>query len=369
MRFIFNLKCFEPMKKILALIPFLLCIYSLSIFAQSEGELTEGATFKYSVNKTMHQMPDSIMVFGTIKGKTTETLIVEKSVYSRDKYENQTKEIRYRVNKDHQLVPYRRILSQYDLEGRKTEKLLAKWDSTSNSYIENRKIVYQYPVNDICIETYYSLRNNNWEATDSTKSVSTFNGNQDPVETIFLEYQNNKWTNTSRVEFRYDGDYRILDKVYYQWINDAWEINYKNIYSYDIDPKRASVKKVDMSKTYPVEDNFGITPQGFPYTIKEVMDFSMVIKSTIPTIKTVVNEQPKTTVENKTSKPPKNQGFYINAGEDEATVSVFSLNGELLLTKQITGTKFIRMNSLSKGTYLVKITIDDNTVTRKLVLN
>lgn len=357
------------MKKILALIAISLCFWSAHIAAQNELELEEGASFKYSTNKTIHQMPDSIMVYGTIKGKTTETILVAKNVYTRDKFENQVQEIRYKIDKKNNLTPHRKISSTYDLDGRRTEKILAKWDSLSNNFVANRKIIYTYPVNDICIETSYSLRDQTWVAKDSTKSITTYNGNQDPIESIFLEYQNNKWTNTNKIEYRYDGDYRILDKTNYQWINDNWEINSKNYYSYDIDPKRAGVRKMDMSKTYPVEENFGLTPQGVPYTIKETMDFSMVTRSTIPTIQTVVNEKPKQSVEEKNTKPKKNQGFYINAGDDEATISIFSLNGDLLLKKEVTGTKFIKMNMLGKGTYLVKITIDDNTVTRKLVLN
>lgn len=356
------------MKNIAVILLSIIAFCASQAVAQNEAALAEGETFKYTSNKTTHQMPDSVMVFGTIKGKSTETLVVEKNVYTRDKFGNQVKELRYHLDRKHKLVPHRSISTQFDLDGRKTEKLFGKWDSLSNRFVENRKIIYNYPVNDICIESTYALRKNAWEIKDSIKTVTTYNGNQDPIEIIQLEFQNDKWTNTVKIAHRYDGDFRILDKNIYHWINDNWEIFSKQTYSYDIDPKRAGVRKMDMSKTYPVEINFELSPNGTPMSIKEVMDFTMVTKTSIPTIETVVNEKPKHTLDNKPIKENKNQGFYVNAGDDEATVSIFNLAGELLLKKEITGTSFVKMNTLGKGTFLVKITIDDNTVTRKLVL-
>lgn len=313
-------------------------------------------------------MVDSVLVFGTIKGKSTQTLLVEKNLYTRDKQGNQILEIRYQLDKSNKLKLHRRISCKYDIDGRRVEKTVAKWDSLNNCFVDSRKIRYEYPVNDIALEYRYSYIEKNWVLRDSAKSITTYNGNNDPVENIYLEYQNDKWTNTVKTNFRYDGDFRILDKTVYNWINDNWEIQSKQIYSYDIDPKRALIRKMDMSKTYPVEDNFELSPQGYPMIKKEFLDFSMVTKTGIPIIETVVNEKLKNNTENKPQKENKNLGFYINAGDDEATVSVFNQNGELLLKKEVTGTSFIKMNSLGKGTYLVKITIDENTTTKRLVI-
>ncbi|MBN1463230.1 MAG: T9SS type A sorting domain-containing protein [Paludibacteraceae bacterium] len=62
------------------------------------------------------------------------------------------------------------------------------------------------------------------------------------------------------------------------------------------------------------------------------------------------------------------EGFYINAGDETVMINMFSLGGKLVLTKTVKGTEYIDVNSLAKGTYIVKLTQNGKTVTKKLVL-
>lgn len=65
---------------------------------------------------------------------------------------------------------------------------------------------------------------------------------------------------------------------------------------------------------------------------------------------------------------PVTTGFYVNAGEAVATVSIYTLSGTLLLTKQVTGKDYVPVDGLSKGTYLVKIVLPQGVLNQKLII-
>ncbi len=51
---------------------------------------------------------------------------------------------------------------------------------------------------------------------------------------------------------------------------------------------------------------------------------------------------------------PATDAFSLNVGEQTITVSLYNLNGTLMLTKQVTGKDYINISTLSKGVYVVK---------------
>lgn len=59
--------------------------------------------------------------------------------------------------------------------------------------------------------------------------------------------------------------------------------------------------------------------------------------------------------------------FQINGINEPCRVSLFDLNGRLLLTKIIIPNEYISVNSLPKGAYLVKISTSVGVVTRKIL--
>lgn len=79
--------------------------------------------------------------------------------------------------------------------------------------------------------------------------------------------------------------------------------------------------------------------------------------------------EPSTSTSSVTAYPSSaTEGFYINAGDETVMINMFSLGGKLVLTKTVKGTEYIDVNSLAKGTYIVKLTQNGKTVTKKLVL-
>ena len=66
------------------------------------------------------------------------------------------------------------------------------------------------------------------------------------------------------------------------------------------------------------------------------------------------------------------QNITINFkdGSDESfTIAIYSLLGQKVFERQNTNNKTIEVQNFSKGTYLIKITKDSKTLTKKLIIN
>jgi hypothetical protein len=64
---------------------------------------------------------------------------------------------------------------------------------------------------------------------------------------------------------------------------------------------------------------------------------------------------------------PATDGFYIETGKKSMTISVYNLNGTIILTRQVTGNDFVNISSLPKGMYIVKLTTTEGTTERKMM--
>ena len=65
---------------------------------------------------------------------------------------------------------------------------------------------------------------------------------------------------------------------------------------------------------------------------------------------------------------PASSGFYINTGSTTSIpVSIYDLNGRLMLTKQVSDKEFISISSFRKGIYIVKIQTESGNFAKKLV--
>ena len=64
---------------------------------------------------------------------------------------------------------------------------------------------------------------------------------------------------------------------------------------------------------------------------------------------------------------PATDGFYIGLDGKNANVSIFNMNGMLVLSTTAVDKAFINISALTRGMYIVKITTDERTIERKLV--
>lgn len=61
-----------------------------------------------------------------------------------------------------------------------------------------------------------------------------------------------------------------------------------------------------------------------------------------------------------------NDGFYVNAGNSVAKIYIYDIGGDLIMSRKITGTSFVNVAQYGSGVYIIKITIGDKSITRKL---
>jgi len=66
---------------------------------------------------------------------------------------------------------------------------------------------------------------------------------------------------------------------------------------------------------------------------------------------------------------PATDGFYINAGEKSILVSIYDINGTLMLTKQILDKEFVNISAFKQGVYVIKIQTKKGKIVKKLVKN
>ena len=64
---------------------------------------------------------------------------------------------------------------------------------------------------------------------------------------------------------------------------------------------------------------------------------------------------------------PVKEGFYIDAVEGPATISIHNLSGIELLSRQVTGKSYVDMTGLPSGVYFVKITTSEGNLVKKLI--
>ena len=64
---------------------------------------------------------------------------------------------------------------------------------------------------------------------------------------------------------------------------------------------------------------------------------------------------------------PATDGFYVNGIEGTFLLTLFDINGRMLITEKVTDNKLISIGTLTKGIYVVKIITNEGTIERKLV--
>ncbi|HNW52391.1 MAG TPA: BACON domain-containing carbohydrate-binding protein, partial [Prolixibacteraceae bacterium] len=64
---------------------------------------------------------------------------------------------------------------------------------------------------------------------------------------------------------------------------------------------------------------------------------------------------------------PFSEGFYVETGNREATVSLFDLSGRMVLSEKITGTGYIETHTLGKGGYFFEIKTSSTMIEKKIV--
>ena len=94
--------------------------------------------------------------------------------------------------------------------------------------------------------------------------------------------------------------------------------------------------------------------------VNQWKDFTNIIETTTA-VSTVIDERINLYPN------PASVGFYINTGEKINTVSIYNLNGEMILSKEVIDNNFINISDLKPGVYFVKVQTENGIIVRKLI--
>lgn len=319
----------------------------------------QNPNFRFATTTTTNQVVDSIIAIGTatIPYVGTTSATVSKTICTLDNgYVSQ--ETNYFINLNNlSLSPVSKKTYTYTINNILDTSITAKWDTTLSVFIDSIKSEYIYPVNDICIEKIYKINGSVWQLSDSIKTVTTYNPNQDATEKITSASRDGVWVDSIKETSQYDASFRLTEKIISLYNGSAWENFKKTVLTYNVDNKTASAVLYD-------GDGVGWTPStfslnGIQATVNTTVHYSMINRTALPVIENAIEAV-------KTYPNPTVDGFYVNAGDSNVRVSVISVSGELLIEKEVTGTEYIRVNTIGKGTFLVKISSNGKSITKKL---
>lgn len=347
---------------------YLLMILALSL-GLSQLYAQTSTNFRFASTTLTHQVIDSIVTTGTaigvpIYGNYPLGQVI-KNKFTKDANGNILDQTDYYINVSAfptlTLDPVTKYTNTFDANDKMTTSITARWDKIGLQFIDSLKYECTYPVNDICIENIYKKVGASWVFSDSMKVVTTYNANQDPSEKITYASIAGIWVDSIKETNTYDVSNRLSTKIISIWNGSAY-INFKkSIISYGA--STGTIVLQDWSGSAWVNTVYTATVPGYgTYTVNTV---STVYHSTVNKTATPIIENSIDAI--KTYPNPTVDGFYVNAGDSKkVTVNVISVKGELLIEKEVTGTEYIRVNHIGKGTFLVKISSEGKSVTRKL---
>ncbi len=320
----------------------------------SFGQLyAQNPNFRFATTTTTNQVIDSLITIGS-SGHIS--VPVAKTINTVDNG-NITVETNYYINASMALAPTTKKTNTYDGNNMLSGSITAKWNSSLSQFVDSLQYDYNYPVNDVCIETIFKISGGLWVLSDSVKTVTTYNSNQDPTLKITYASIGGLWVDSLKEATVYDLSNRFTEKEIAVWNGSTW-VNFKKTeVTYNPDNKTANGTFYDWDGSTWIASTYSF--QLIPVTINATMTYSMVNKTALPVIENAIENV-------KTYPNPTVDGFYVNAGNDNVKVEIISVNGDLLLTKEVSGTEYIRVNTIGKGTFLVRLSTNGKSVTKKL---
>ncbi len=326
------------------------------------GQLSaQNSNFRFATSTTTNQVIDTIRAIGVAYnvpfiGTITDTVSLTANTIEDG---NIIIEKEFYINTNTQLLdPIQEKTNTYNGDNFITTSTIAKWNTSSSQYIDSVKYEYEYPINDLAIQSIYEINAGIWVLTDSVRIGTTYNANQDPTEKITsASSPTGLWVDSLKETTLYDASSRFTEKVVAQHDGSDW-VNFKKVSMvYSTDGKTSTAIFEDWDNGAWVAATFSF--EGFPATLTTTMSYSMVNKTAVPVIENAIE-----TV--KTYPNPTVDGFYVKAGVNEVKVEVITVKGELLINKVVTGTEYIRVNDIGKGTFLVRLSTGGKSVTKKL---
>ena len=235
----------------------------------------------------------------------------------------------------------------YNTNGNLDYRTTHVWVDTE--WILSRQTIYVYDENNNVIE---ADRREWYEQTwvPNIRFTYKYNSDNQEVEQLREIGPTGEYVNNTKIEFTYHGDGLKANNTFYFWTEEEWAPTASTEFSYD---DRENI--VYTLSLVPADDDWANSSQAFLYyrypspTSNPSLDDLM--------IKIVPN--------------PNDGNFTINIQDqfsDKHLIELFSMDGKSLFSKEIENNTSVNLNFLPDGTYLLKMTDGNRSLSKKLLI-
>lgn len=330
------------------------CAPAMNVCGQITAFMTSDARFNYIGGTASHQVIDSIVGVGTFPDG--EKAVVTRQTKTRNDMGFLVEETSWIIGPDGHMIPSIKKTNKIDKAGRPLESIFYNWDEDVEYFFDDMKYEYKYDDNGACvIKKYFQDEDDRWFLHDSTRFQTTYNSNMDPAEITTDKWYNGMWNTVQKEIYTYDKLHRIVGIDYYNWDNKSWNITTKKTMTYGEgeNANNAILKEMYWN---------GQMWKDMSHSVGKTQ-----LKGMTKTLYTTILTKHLTKANEET--PKKKQGFYINAGKEKAYIYIYDSKGKLLNKEKVTETKFINLGKYGSGTYTIKVTQRDRSVSRKIKIN
>ena len=288
--------------------------------------------------------------------------------------------------------------------------LVSEWDATANQWVASIRYDYTYDTNNKYKQILVSSWNKDtglWENT--MKYEFTYDANNQLTMTLVSMWMD-EWLPYMKDEYTYYNNGRLETDIHsilsYTTFPFQLVLDSKNEYSYDANGNITQdlVSKWDITTSQWIYYSKDINTYDLSFSVSDLIfpsGYSMIAFAYLISIPDVYNK-PLDDIEylwNKTITDwdkntktiyyyselngsgvndlkadeltiypnPVSEGFRLNNSEKNVQVSIYDLSGSLLFIKQISDDEYINVSTLSQGLYMVRVTTEKGSATRKFV--
>lgn len=298
----------------------------------------------------------------------------------------------------------------YNGNGYLTQVLVSEWDIATSQWVASIRYDYTYDANNnYTLILIYSWDKDTSQWENAMKHEFTYDASSKLTMTLVSIWMD-EWIPYTKDEYTYDANSRLATDIHsilsYTSFPLQLVLDSKDEYSYDANGNITQdlVSKWDASISQWVYYSKDINTYDLSYSFSDLIfpsGYSMIAFAYLISISDVYNK-PLDDIEylwNKTITDwdnniktiyyyselngsgvndlkadkliiypnPVSEGFRLNNSEKNVQVSIYDLSGSLLFIKQISDDEYINVSTLSQGLYMVRVTTEKGSATRKFV--
>jgi len=295
----------------------------------------------------------------------------------------------------------------FDSLGNNTLDINYEWNKTNNNWVNAFKWESSYDsINNKNLEFYYDWINNAWTLSQRIEYFYDNDGNKSNVFKYFYsqimnneskdvytydnngkatKYTNYHWDKTSQSwsysfknEFKYNTEGNLTMETHYSWNNydSIWIAGSQYEYFFDNNGNNNSWVYsnwdnsnnvfVGINKYEYIRDNNGNISQLLSYKFSTEWYLNKIGNYYFST-KDLTGIKNVTSMHISISPNPTTNEIRINGLNEQTKFSLIDYNGKLLMTRDIEDNESIKLNSLSKGIYLVRLINSEVSYVSKII--